>query len=86
MKKHSSEKSNNNKVSEPSTTYSDLRRITIFNSFEDAKSSEYLQIIKQDPIQRLRETVSLILRAYGINRELLNSRKTVNKIIVTQSG
>ncbi|MDZ4752459.1 MAG: hypothetical protein SGI87_12645 [Flavobacteriales bacterium] len=54
----------------------------IFQSNEEAETYFTNQIIRQDPVDRLRETVELILRVYGFNREELNQRIQNNSITI----
>lgn len=48
----------------------------VFSSIEAANEADYLSAALQDPIDRLRETVQLILRVYPINER----KKSTNKI------
>lgn len=50
-------------------------RIKIFNSFEESKQDEINSIINQSPIERLRQTVELILKVYNVTRESLKEKK-----------
>ncbi|AMP98856.1 hypothetical protein AY601_1950 [Pedobacter cryoconitis] len=61
-------------------------RIRIFNSFEEAKKSEIQNIINQSPIDRLRQTVELILRVHQVSREDLKNRTATGKIRIITSG
>ena len=61
-------------------------RIRIFNSFEEAKTTEIQDIIKQSPVDRLRHAVELILRVYQVSREDLKSRATTGKIRIIIAG
>ena len=61
-------------------------RIRIFNSFEEAKETEILDIIKQSPIDRLRHTVELILRVHQVSREDLKNRTATDKIRIITAG
>ncbi|MES2703143.1 MAG: hypothetical protein V4649_10915 [Bacteroidota bacterium] len=76
----------NNKINEPQSSYGAFhgKRISIFTSFEDAARAEALVAAQQSPIERLRETVELILRVYGVTREELNNRKKSNRITILQ--
>ena len=60
-------------------------RIKIFNSFEESKQDEINYIINQSPIERLRQTVELILRVYNVTRESLKEKKYSNKITIIKS-
>lgn len=54
--------------------------INFFNSFEEAEDFESRTISLQDPVQRLRDTIGLILRTFGFTREQLNARNRDNTI------
>ncbi|MES2446261.1 MAG: hypothetical protein V4546_03705 [Bacteroidota bacterium] len=71
---------NQQKVSEPLVSYQTKCTIKIFKSFEEAKQDELDFIIKQSPIERLRQTVNLILKVYKVNREELKARNNFKKI------
>ncbi|HMG14558.1 MAG TPA: hypothetical protein VK590_03860 [Saprospiraceae bacterium] len=58
--------------------------VKIFSSFEEAELSEIQAILKQDPIERLRETVELILRVYGVSREELKTWPPFKRITFTK--
>lgn len=60
-------------------------RIKIYNSFEECKQDEIVAIINQSPIQRLRQTVELILRVYNVTRESLREKKHSNRITIIKS-
>ena len=57
-------------------------RIKIFNSLEESKQDEINYIINQSPIERLRQTVELILRVYNVTRESLKEKKINNRITI----
>jgi hypothetical protein len=61
-------------------------RIRIFNSFEEAKESEIQDLINQSPIDRLKQTVELILRVHQVSREHLKSRTATGKIRIIAAG
>lgn len=61
-------------------------RIHIFNSLEAAKKKEIQDIIKQSPVDRLRQTVELILRVYHVSREELKNRTATRKIRIITTG
>ncbi len=50
------------------------KKIRIFKSFEEAEEAEAMEIARQSPVERLRETVERILRVYGVTREQLKAR------------
>ncbi len=49
-------------------------KLRIFKSFEEADEAEARDAAIQSPVERIRETVELILRVYGVSREQLMSR------------
>jgi hypothetical protein len=61
-------------------------KIHVFNSFEAAKEKEIQDIIKQSPVDRLRQTVELILRAYNVSREDLKNRTATRRIRIILAG
>lgn len=71
-------KDKDRELNEPDNTYK--KAVRIFSSFSEAEAYELEQIAKQDPIQRIHETVELILRVYGFSREELNQRTPDNRI------
>lgn len=71
--------SENDKATEPSAAYHSLK---IFNSFEEAEIFQIKCVLKQSPAERIKETVELILRAYGLTREQLKERKRSNTITI----
>ena len=73
---------NKNEVNEPAGTYGPFhgKRIRIFTSFEEAAEAEALAAAEKSPIQRLRDTVQLIMRVYGLTEEDLRNRKRSNRI------
>ena len=67
-----------NKVNKPLASHS----FKIFSSFEEAEIFQIKSILKQSPAQRIKDTVELILRAYGLTREQLKERKRDHKITI----
>lgn len=61
-------------VSEPDVKYG-RGNIRIFHSFEEMERAEILAVLQKPPIERLRDTVGLILRIYGFTREQLKKRR-----------
>nr|WP_294873216.1 hypothetical protein [uncultured Pedobacter sp.] len=61
-------------------------KIHVFNSFEAAKEKEIQDIIKQSPVDRLRQTVELILRVYHVSREDLKNRTATRRIRIIAAG
>lgn len=64
---------------------SSANRIKIFNSLDESKQDEINYIINQSPIERLRQTVELILRVYNVTRESLKEKKQSNRITIIKS-
>lgn len=69
----------NDKAHEPVSAYHSLK---IFSSFEDAEIFQIKSILKQSPAERIKDTVELILRAYGLTRKQLKERKRDNRISI----
>jgi hypothetical protein len=57
-------------------------RMVFFNSFEEEEEYNAKKILQQNPVERIRETVQLILRAYGFTEETLRLRKCSNEIFI----
>ena len=55
-------------------------KLRIFSSFEEAAEAEAADNARQAPLDRIKETVELILRVYGVTREELMNRKKNLKI------
>lgn len=74
---HSDPSEKNEQLNEPLVPYGTRRlgKLQIFKSFEEAAEAEALQYALQAPIERIRETVELILRTYGVTREQLIARR-----------
>ena len=72
-------------LSEPAVSYVTNNRIHFFNSFEDASRDEAKFIINQSPIDRLRQTVELILRVHNVTRQDLKERKSSNRITIIRT-
>ena len=60
--------------------------IRIYKSFEEQAAAEAAEVVKQAPMERIRETVELILRVYGVTREELKARPKSKRIIITKYG
>lgn len=56
-------------------------KLRVFKSWQDAAEEEARQDALQLPLERIKETVALILRAYGVTQEQLN-RRTKNFISI----
>lgn len=67
-------------VSEPTVSYQTTNKLTFYKSFEEASLAEAKFILTQSPVERLRQTVELILRVYNVTRESLKERKSSNRI------
>jgi hypothetical protein len=67
---------NNDQLNEPHALYGEKKKmkLRIFHSFEEAAEAEALADAQQTPVERLRETVELILKVYGVTREQLKAR------------
>lgn len=50
-------------------------KLRIYHSFEEAEGDASANDAKQSPLERIRETVELILRVYGVTQQQLNERK-----------
>jgi len=72
-----SKKKKGNVANEPVVKYGNL---VFFNSFEQQKEYEVQEVLKQSPVERIKETVDLILRMYGFTRETLKNRRPDNTI------
>jgi hypothetical protein len=59
-------------------------KLQVYKSFEEQAAAEAAEAANQTPLDRIRETVELILRVYGVSREDLINRKKSNRIKVIQ--
>lgn len=50
-------------------------KLRIFNSWDEAERAEALNNSRQHPLERIKETVELILRVYGVTQKQLNDRR-----------
>ena len=66
----------NNKLNEPQTSYGaqPKMKLRIFKSFEEAAEAEAQDAALRTPEQRIKDTVELILRVYGVTREEIKAR------------
>lgn len=55
--------------------------LSVFDSVAEQEESNYNTIRDQDPVQRIKETVKLILKVYGYTNKDLKNRKMSNRII-----
>ena len=74
----------NNELNEQDAAYGDVRkrRVRIFGSFEEAAEAEAQDTVRQSPVERIKETVELILRAYGVTREDLKTRERKHHVTI----
>lgn len=72
-------------LNEPTASYSGKNRIQFYNSFEEANQAEIAFIIEQSPVERLKHTVELILRAYNTTRAELSARTPNNRINIIRN-
>lgn len=49
--------------------------IKIFNSLAEAREEEVKYVVSQKPVDRIKETVQLILRVYPLNRKAKNTNR-----------
>ena len=61
-----------------------VKKIRIYTSHEERAAAEAAESAGQTPVERLRETVELILRVYGVTREELAARKKSKRITITR--
>jgi|GEM_PF-3834730 len=75
-----------NQANEPSMGYGAMKgmKLRIFHSWEEMTQAEIEASLKQTPEERIRETVELILRVYGVTREELSNRKEKLKLTITR--
>lgn len=73
-------------LNEPAMAYLSKSRVKIYHSFEEAEEGEIEEILKQKPIDRIRNTVNLILRVYGVTREELANRPRERNITITKNS
>lgn len=50
-------------------------KLRIFNSWDEAARAEALNNSRQHPLERIKETVELILRVYDVTQVQLNERR-----------
>jgi hypothetical protein len=73
-------------LNEPASGYGPLsgKRLQIFHSFEEMERADDLAAANKTPLERIRDTVQLILRVYGVTQEDLNKRKKPRHITITR--
>ena len=60
------------------------KKLRVYHSFEEQAAAEALDAANQPPLERIRETVELILRVYGVTREQLVARRKKLHITITR--
>ena len=67
----------NGKLNEPSPGYGAMRgmKLRVYKSWEEVEEAEALAAALQPPLERIKETVALIFRVYGVTQEELNNRR-----------
>ncbi len=50
-------------------------KLRIFNSWDEAAAADAEDTLRQSPVERIRETVALILRVYGVTEADLEKRR-----------
>jgi hypothetical protein len=58
------------------------KKIMIYHSFEEANEGDALEAAMIPPVERLRETVKLILRVYGVTEEQLHNRRKLKLNVI----
>ena len=51
------------------------KTIKIFSSFDEAREEEIKYVLAQKPIDRVKETVQLILRVYSTKKKIKNTNR-----------
>ena len=51
------------------------KTIKIFSSFDEAREEEIKYVLAQKPIDRVKETVQLILRVYSKKKKIKNTNR-----------
>lgn len=74
-----------NILPEPAVSYITNSRLHFFSSFEDASKDEAKFIVDQSPIDRLRQTVELILRVHNVTRQDLKEKKSSSRINIIRT-
>ena len=59
-------------------------KLRVFHSWEEAAEAEARYDSTQSPVDRIKETVALILRVYGVTQEQLNNRAKKLHINITR--
>lgn len=73
-------------LNEPTPIYGSLtgKRLEIFHSFDEMGQASARDAASKPPIERIRDTVQLILRVYGVTQEELNKRPKPRHTTITQ--
>ena len=71
-------------INEPASQYFTNPELKIYNSFEEQEDDQRKYSASLTPIERLRQTVELIIRSYGYTRESLKSQDSDNKVTITK--
>ena len=80
-----SEENKNDKLNEPAANYFKNAELRVYHSFEEQKDDERKHSASLTPQERLKETVELILRTYGLTRESLSMRVSDNEGKITKN-
>ncbi len=67
---------NDDQLKEPGVSYWINKAVTVFHSFEEMNDSDISEMAAMLPEDRIRQTVELILRVYGVTREDLEKRNS----------
>ena len=76
------EKKKKDELNEPAISYSKAN-LKMYHSFEEANNAFFTTASDQTPLERIKETVELILRVYGLTQAELNKRPRSNRITLT---
>ena len=60
------------------------KKVRFFHSFEEQAAAEAEDAANRTPVERIRNTVQLIFRVYGVTQEMLNTRDRNWKITITK--
>jgi len=82
------ENNDTGQVNEPSPAYTPMKgmKLRIFHSFEEANAYDACEAARQAPLDRIRKTVQLILRTYGVTEEDLRKRRKKLKLEIIKRG
>ncbi|MEQ9378584.1 MAG: hypothetical protein RIG68_25575 [Imperialibacter sp.] len=68
-----------------STSTQKKSRITILDSFEQMNESDIQEMAATSPYERIKNTVDLTLRAYGVTRAQLSKRGRATRVEITRN-